>query len=269
MITDFYRRLILRRLLKKPSPDRYTMSLPENEQKNYDFISVLGSTNEHEDAYILAWDERGDVVSYMWWAEGAANVPGTETTCKFTDLKWDSLNVRHRYRTWDIRYSNAFEAYWHDILHLPILKWWLQKLRNKFLRPVSPDYRMDLLKQIIDLHSRQLPITTIDLLVNIHGSAIRLSSDFFQHQQNLQFLLDSLKDSGDVLLRGENNAMQFLGDSRIVPTPKSAATIATLNEDVRRHQDVVKLSKRQLWLGWAMFAIAAVTLIVEVRKWLE
>ncbi len=269
MITEFCRKLVLRRLLKKPSPESYTISLPESEQKKYDFMSVLGSTNEHEDAYVRAWDEREDVVSYMWWAEGAPNVRGTETTCKFADLKWNTLNVRHRYRTWDIRYSKVFEAYWHDILHLPRLKWWLQKLRNVFLRPVSPDYRMDLLKQIVDMHSRQLPITLVDLLVNIHGSAIRLSSDFFQHQQNLQFLLDSLKDSGDVLLRDENNAMQFLGESRIVPTPKSATTIAIFNEDARRHQDVVKLSKRQLWLGWAMFAIAAVALIVEVRKWME
>ncbi len=266
---DFFRRIILRRLLKKPSPDSYTISLPENEQKNYDFISVLGSTNEHKDAYIRAWDVRGDTVSYMWWAEGATNVRGTEATCKFVDLKWNTLNVRHRYRTWDIRYSKIYEAFWHDILHLPLLKWWLQKLRNIFLRPVSPDYRMDLLKLIIRLHSRQVPITIIDLLVNIHGSAIRLSNDFSQHQKHLQFLLDSLKDSGDVLLRNENNTMQFIDGGTILPTPKSAATIATFNEDLRRHRDVVKLSKRQSWLGWVMFAIATVTLIVEVRKWLE
>lgn len=261
-------KIILSRLLKKPAPERYSISLPASQQKSYDFLSVIGSTAEHEDAYILSWDKDNDVVSYMWWPEGAAGVRGNNASCKFADLKWETLNVRHRYRTWEISYNKLSEAFYHDLLHLPWFKWWLQKLRNKFLWPVSPDYRMTLLKQIVEMHSRQLSITAEDLLISIHGSTIRLSSDYYRHYKNLAFLLESLKNSGDVLLKDENNAIHFVGRGSIVPTPQAASTIATYNEDARRHRDIVKLSKRQLWLGWGMSAIAAVALFVELRKWL-
>ena len=260
---------MLRRLLRKPSPEQYTISLPEEEQKNYDFISVLGETTDHTGAYIQSWDEENDIVHYMWWPEGVGGVRGTDAECAFTDIKWDTLNVRHRYRTWGIKYGKVSEAYWHDILRVPWWKWWLQKFRNRFLVPVRPDYRMRLLKQIVDMHSQQMTITQEDLLVWIHGTTIRLSNDYHRHHKDVEFLLESLKESGDVILKDENNAAHFLGRGQILPAPQSARTIAEFNEDVTRHRDMVKLSKRHLWLGWAMFAIAAVTLFVELRKWLK
>lgn len=266
MINTSIRKIILRRLLKKPSPERYTTSLPEREQKSYDFISVLGSTAEHEDAWILYWDEDKDIVSYMWWPEGAAGVRGTDSTCTITDLKWDTLHVRHRYRTWDIRYSKLSVAFWHDLLHLQWWKWWLQKLKNRLLRPVGPDYRMVLLQVILDMHSRQLPITAEGLLVHIHGSPIRLSSDYSRHYDDLKFLLESLKDSGDIRLMDNDSATNSLWLGSIVPSPKAASTIAAYNDDARRHRDMVKLSKAQLLLGLGMLAVAAVTLIVELRN---
>ncbi|MEW8374740.1 MAG: hypothetical protein AB2722_12615 [Candidatus Thiodiazotropha sp.] len=266
MDLNWIQKIMLLRLLKKESPDSYKTSSPEEEQMDYDFIYVHGSTKEHKDALILSWDESKDLVNYMWWPEDAHGVRGTDATCASSDLIWEALNVRQRYRTWDIRYSTIRVAYLHDVLHLPLIKWRLQKIRNLFLRPVDADYRIKLLKTIVKMHDNQEPITTHELLAKIHGSAIRLSSEYYRLQKNLEFLLDSLKDSGDIVHKDEEDPIHFFGYGTIAPAPKSLSTIATYNEDHRRHKDMIKMSGKQLWVGWAMFALAAVTLIVELGK---
>lgn len=257
---------MLRRLLNKESPESYTTSSSEEKQMGYDFAYVHGSTKDHKDALFLSWDEEKDSVSYMWWPEDADGVRGSEAKCTSSAIVWETLNVRQRFRTWDIRYSSIREAYLHDLFHLPIIKWRVQKLRNIFLRSVNADHRMGLLKTIVEMYDKQEPITTHELLARIHGSAIRLSGEYYRLQQNLDFLLDSLKESGDLVYKNEDDPIHFFGHGAIAPTPKSLLTIATHNEESRRHKDMVKMSKRQLWVGWAMFALAAATLTVELGK---
>lgn len=266
MRLNWAQRIMLRRLLEKESPDSYTTSTPENEQLSYDFAYVYGSTTEHQKAFISSWDEDKDLITYMWWPEDAPSGRGSEATCSSSELVWDTLNVRQRYKTWDIRYSTIQKAFIHNALHLPLIRWWLQKARNIFLRPVNADHRMRLLKTIVELHDKQEPITTHELLAIIHGPAIRLSGEYYRLYKNLQFLLDSLKDSGDLVYTNQGNPIQPPRNGAISPTPKSLLTIATHNEDSRRHKDMVRMSRRQLWVGWAMFALAAVTLIVELGK---
>lgn len=260
---------MLRRLLAKDSPYSYTSSSPETEQMNYDFAYVRGSTSEHKDAVLLSLDKKKDLVSYMWWPENAHGVQGTKSECSFSDIIWDSLNVRQRYRTWHICYATIREAYLHDLLRLPLIKWRIQKIRNVFLRPVGADQRMGLLKTILRMYENQEPITAHELLAKIHGPAIRLSSDYYRLQKNLEFLLDSLKESGDLIYKDEDDHMQFFSRGLIVPTPKSLSTIAAHIEDVQRHKDMVTVSSRQLLIGWAMFALAAATLVVEMGKILK
>lgn len=260
---------MLRRLLNKASPSRYKTSAPEVEQMAYDYVYVHGATKEHEDALILSWDEDTDLVSYMWWPKDARGVRGEEAKTKSADLVWSSLNVRQRFRTWDIRYGSIKEAFLHDIFRLPLIKWRIQKIRNVFLRPVGADHRMSLLKTIILMHENQEPITAHELLAKIHGSAIRLSGEYYRLQKNLEFLLNSLKDSGDLMYKDEDDPIHFFGHGEIAPTPKSLVTIAAHNEENLRHVDMVKMSRRQLWVGWAMFSLAAATLAVEVGKVLE
>ncbi|MEM7208225.1 MAG: hypothetical protein AAF434_10395 [Pseudomonadota bacterium] len=258
------KKITLCRILDKESPDRYTISAPEAEQQSYDYAYVHGSTVKHKDCLFLSWDESEEVVSYMWWPEDAQNQRGTDASCSLEQIIWSTLNVRHRYKTWDIRYTSIHEAFLHDFLFLPAVRWKYQKFRNLFLRPVNADHRIGLLKSIIEMYDKQESITAHELLAKIHGSAIRLSSEYSRLQKNLQFLLDSLKDSGDIYYDDSNKTKMLLGRSEIVPTPKSLKTIASHNEDARRHRDMVRVSRGQLILGWSMFALAAVTLLVEI-----
>lgn len=88
------------------------------------------------------------------------------------------------------------------------------------------------------MHRYGIAITKQDLLEKVHGTAIRLSSDKTQHKNNLKFLLDSLKETGDILLKDDDNMIHFYNGGDIVPTPHSAHTIAEYNEKFR-HQNLL------------------------------
>jgi len=119
----------------------------------------------------------------------------------------------------------------------------------------------------VQANSAGEPVTKDGLLIGIHGSAIRLSSDYYRHYQDLRFLLESLQTSGDVILKDDMNSWDFLAGGDIRPSPQALETIAAHELDKQRHRDIVKLTRRQLFLGWAMFAIASATLIVEFIRW--
>ena len=266
------RKVMLRRLLKKPSPKTYSISAPEEEQKDYDFIMVRGTACNHKDSLLRSWNEKDNKIGCIYWPpENPIGTLGEEFECAFDELAWKSLYVEHRYRTWDKFYNNVFEAYLHDFFRVSFFHWWYQKFRNRSLVPVNPEYRILLLKTIVDKRSLQVDIKQNDLLRELHGPTIDLSTDKYRHLQDLEFLLYSLRDSGDIVLKDTNDKTyrdRFDGNE-ILPTPQAISTIVAFNQDETRHSDMVKLSKRQLWLGWGMFAIAAVTLIVEVRNWLQ
>ncbi len=262
------RKIMLTQLLRKPAPNTYIISLPEKEQKKYDFFSIKGATVEHTNIHIKGWDEESEIIEIMWWPEDSYNAAGTDDTCNFSDLKWSSLNVRQRFVTWNITYDSIREAFWHDILRFPYIKWWLQKFRNLFIKPVLPDFRMDLLKKIVELHYQSESIVANDLLVKIHGTAILLSHEQGRHLRNLMYILDSLKESGDIRSVGGEGAL--IGEFGVyAPTPKAAITIAEYNERSSKHKDIVRLSNGQLMLGIGMFMLALVSVLIEVREWLH
>ena len=265
------RKAMVRRLLKKPCPETYSTSAPEEEQKDYDFIMVRGTACNHKDSYIKSWNENDKKIGYMYWSpDRPIGTRGKEFECEFDELAWESLSVEHRYRTWDRSYNSVFEAYLQDRFRVSFFHWWYQKFRNRSLVRVNPEYRILLLKKIVDKRSLQVDIKQRDLLRELHGPTIDLSTDNYRHLQDLQFLLHSLRDSGDIVFddKRDKTSHYYFGSNEILPTPQAISTIMAFNQDETRHRDMVRLSTRQLWLGWGMFAIAATTLIVEARKWL-
>lgn len=257
------KKIILRRLLAKPVPERYTTSLPVEQQKGYDFISVHGQTKEHDDCLLRSIDDRSDRVSYFWWDREAGGTTAQNADCAYADVVWGSLSVEHRYITWEFRYRSLTEAFWHDLLRIPKVKWIFQRYRERFLKPIRPNLKMSLLERIVEEHSAGSSITIDFLLIAIHGGGVRLSSDNYRHRSNLVFLLAALQESGDVLVKDRNNQNEFIGHGDVKPTPHAISTLAEYSLEKRRHQDVVRLTRYQLFLGWAMFAVAAATLIVQ------
>ena len=163
---------------------------------------------------------------------------------------------------WDIKYGTLTQACFHDILRLPKVKWIVQWIRDRFLQPIKPNFQMRLLERLVELHSAGKATTVDEMLVEIHGSAVRLSNDNYTYRKNLDFLVDSLVDSGNAIRKTDDNEPYFIEGENIKPTPKAISTLAEFEIETTRHRDSIRLTRYQLFLGWAMFAIAAATLIV-------
>mgnify|MGYP003627900332 CR=1 FL=1 len=256
---------ILKKLLVKPTPLRYSLSAPYEVQKSYDFFSVTGSVRDHEDALLTSCREDG-TFDYIYWA-GEDRDP-TNDNCSFEDIIYETLSVRHRFRTWDIRYDSLREAYIHDLARLPLLKWHYQKLRNLFIKPILPSYRIKILKLILHNHQNGKSNSLHSILEALHGPAIRLSSDRQQHEQDLRFQLESLALTEDVVTRNRDNDLEFIGrrNDFVRPRPGAITTIAEYDMNMMNHHDTKKLASMQLVLGFGMFILAAVTFLVELLK---
>ena len=192
-IVDRRKKRILQRLLAKPVPERYSISAPEKDQWHYDFFSVHASTHKEKDLLLQKLDETSGILTCLFWQD--ADAAPEKITCRIEDVPWETISVKQRFRTWDIRYGSAREAYWHDLLRLPRLRWRWQRIREWFIKPITPDFRMELLRVIVDEHRKGTAITPQFLLEVVHGSRIYLARQIYHHLKDINFFFESLKRS--------------------------------------------------------------------------
>ena len=261
---SWLRATILRRLLAKPLPERYSISAATKDQKHYDWISIRGKTEAHEDVTLRSLDSSTGVVEYFWWPSEPSNAKSTIDQCHLDEVNWDSLVASHRYITWQITYNSLWEAYIHDFLRLPRIKWFVQSIRDKFIRPVRPNYQIRLLARIVDIFNDNKPIEFSELLVSIYGPAVRMSDDKYIYERQLRFLIDSLVESGNAAKPDENNQAHYFDHGCIIPTPKSISTLAAHDLEMRKLRQSTWLACCQLLLGLGMLAIAAATFYLKL-----
>lgn len=263
------RKKILRRLLAKPVPERYSLTVPEEVSKTYDWLIVRGSTSHHKDVMLRSIDPKTSDINFLYWDDDALGATAKQGQCEFEDIKWETLIASHTFRTWDVTYDSLNEAYIHDRFALQRFKWRLQRLRDRFIRPVQPSYRIKLLKLIVDRYTALELVQLEDLMIATYGRAVRLSKDNYRFHKELKFVIKSLVESGDVIERNDQNHIEFISDdSSVRPTPKALSTLALDESDRRRHQDSIALGRAQLFLGFAMFLLAAATFYAELSSWL-
>lgn len=256
-------KFMIKRLLNKPAPKTYTTSLPEEQQKSYDFLMLNAEHPEYGHIFLKSYDEKSGEIKFIWWPDGSTGEKIKEESCQISELSPPNVSVRQRYRTWDIEYPNFEQAYFHDLFKFPWIRWYIQKFRNRLLKTITPDERMTILKKILELHYEEKRITVNELLILLHGSAIRLSGERYKHQSHLSLIIASLKASGDVEYDNDD-AMYFFGEGEIKPTPIAVTSISEFNESSKRHADSIKLARSQLFLGWGMLLIALSTLAKEI-----
>ena len=145
---------ILKRLLSKPVPERYSLTAPPEVTRQYDWIGVTGATKKHGDVLLRSIGPNKEV-AYLYWDESDPDSTAQESACEIEDIDWESLKVRRTYRTWEIKYSSLKEAYVNDLLGIPRFSWLKQKMREPFIRPIKPNYRLELLGSIVNLEGVQ------------------------------------------------------------------------------------------------------------------
>lgn len=260
------RKRILDRLLRKPVPKSYSISAPTKEQLHYDWISVHGATKTHSYVLLRARDKNTDRITYWWWDSEESTSTAKEGECAYWEVEWDSLRASHRFRTWDITYGSLAEAYLQDLLRLPVAKWHIQRIRSKFIRRVAPNFQIRLLQVLLDLHQKNAKIYLWDLVARIYGGAVRLSDQNYAYYKQLEFLIDSLVESGNAKRKTPENSIDFIGCGDVVPTPKAITTLAAHDWERRKLNASVWLGRCQLLLGLGMLALAAATLYLRLPE---
>ncbi len=258
--------IVLKRLLRRRPPERFSSSDPGYDKRNY--IYTRGCADGHEDSLLLSIG-KDKAVSYVWWPPDDRNATSTSAECNLKDVNWDSLSVTQEYHTWRLEYSSPNWAFLKDLIYLPQISYWIQKIRDRFYSPLTPDKRMKILVEVVKRHDEEREVKYIDLLMALYGPSIRLSSDQYQHLERLKFILRSLEATEDVRVKPEVGALgqdwnrwDLHGD--VIPEPKAIATLAEHADSQLRHNDTVKLSRAQFFLGLAMLVVALATLIVRI-----
>lgn len=253
----------LRRLLSKPVPERYSISASSDDQKHYDWISVHGATKLHPYVMLRNLSSDGDTVSYLWWDSEESNERAKSGNCSISDIDWDSLKASHRFRTWEIEYESLLSAYFHDLLRLQRARWLIQRFRNRFIRNLHPNYQIKLLQILLAMHQENKPIRIWDLLVRVYGGAIRLCDEQYTYFKQLEFLVDSLVESGNAQRKTKENALEFIGLGDVVPLPRAISTLASYEWEKTKLATTVLMARCQLLLGIGMLSMAAATVYLK------
>ena len=260
------KKLILSRLLAKPVPERYSLTASTEVMHKYDWIAVNGSTAVHDQVLLREINSSNGEVTYFYWDKESPNLTAQEAKCSLDEVLWDTLRASHTFRTWSVKYGSLQEAYIHDLINLQKLKWLIQGVRDRLIRPIKPNYRIQLLSHIVELHNSEKPIHHQSLLVRAYGGGVLLSKDYYRFYKELSFMLNSLVQSGDIIERNQQNKMEFFGEeSTIHPLPQALETLANYEVERTRHRDTVSLSRAQIFLGIAMLALAAATLYLQLH----
>lgn len=264
---NVFRRYVLHRLLRRRPPKQLSSDSPVYGKRND--IYVRASTEAHENALLLAVSARTGKVSYVWWPTDNEHANSTEAECNFEQVKWKSISVNQEYHAWRVNYPSPYQAFVHDLLFLPQIRYFLHRVRDQFYTPLTPDKRMEILEQVIKRHGADKEVRFEDLMVELYGPSIRLSLDQHAHFQRLKFILKSLEVTGDVKIRPERDGTgrdwvewELHGD--VIPEPKAIATLAAFFDSQRKHRDTIRLSIMQFILGLGMLAVAVATLVVRL-----
>lgn len=266
----YFRSFVLRRLLRRRPPERISSTSPDWGKRND--IYVRGSTEAHEDALLLEMDRRSQTVSYVWWPIDNEQASSTEAKCSIGQIVWHLLSVSQKYHTWRIDYSSPYEAFIHDFFCLPQIKFLFQSVRDRFYARLTPDMRMKLLAEIVRRYDSISKVRFADLLVELYGPSIRLSSNHYEHLERLKFILKSLAVTGDVRIRPDHGSSNNSGrdwvewelHGDVIPEPKAIVTLADHYDSQRKHRDTIRLANMQFILGLGMLAVAIATLLVNI-----
>lgn len=116
---------------------------------------------------------------------------------------------------------------------------------------------MRLLAKLLEMHSTREPIRLWDLLESVYGSAVRLSDEQYLYYKQLEFLIESLVESGNALRKSKDN-------EDVMPTPKAITTLATYELEREKLRSTLWIGRCQLMLGVGMLAVAAATLYIKI-----
>ena len=247
-------RFALKRAAKKPAPDRIPLSGPRT--RGLDCYTVFISGEEEAWSILLDQVCRNGLVG-RWW-----NGERFEHSCciPWSQLKGATYKFSHYVGPYEFRHSTPQSFLASELLNT--YRFWI--LRNQIeqfffnRRRLARAERMTALKLILErtLANHNYQTSAVAFLTELHSDRWVFHPDKEQHRSYCTLLLDSLVESGD--LKKVEISYRL--------SPKALLTIASYEEEDRRHRDSLRQQRALSWLTFALFAVGAIQLVLGWLK---
>ncbi len=252
-VRDAFTRSMIRYLLRKYPPERIWLGCEAALKNDYYLISIESLPGEADRAFQI-YGVRGRELQTTF-SDG--HEPH-ERILTLDDLRSGTLDIAHWCGWWTVHYRSLPIAVLAEFLCYQRLRWRRHVRRDKHLRTMRNRYRV--LAEIADLaefwtHSQ---VDFMDLLRGLYGRGAESSPQVSKLIGFLTTILESLKESGDVLFA------EGLLPKDIRITPKALSTLSDYEVETTRHADSMRIAKGQLWVSVAMVILALASLVVAL-----
>lgn len=233
--------------LGRPAPNSIPLSGNRVMERNY-YTVELGSVDDGWVFSVQSIVSQG--LNGHWYQDGFA--PGIPASFPKASLSHCPLQIDYYIRELEIRYASPIKFLVHQLTFYPWFQVWRERAsqyifnRQKLIRSDRITVLRVLLSQTLRNHNFR--VRSGGLMVLIYGDRAARHPDNVQLRQYYVLLLNSLVDSGDLIL--ENNFYQL--------SPRALLTLAQFEEDNRKHRDLVTL---QYIIASLTFALVMVGLI--------
>jgi|TARA_B100001059_G_C17772665_1_gene549373 hypothetical protein len=243
---NFFKRWIIKSLLKKPAPDRIPRSGDKAGSVDCNVVYIRA---KDESWTILCNEINSKGVTGKYWLNkkdyGELSIP-------WTWLIDYELDITHFYGTYDLRYSSVLQYFFEGILPWDKLKIVLGKVQQFLFnrKELVRSERIETLKLILEetIENRDFTVSSVSLSGLLYTQKWVFHPDKSRQLAYNDLLLKSLAESGEL------TSVQY--DFKL--SPKALVTISEYEEDQKRHRDNLAQSSATKWLTFALIIVGLV-----------
>ncbi len=252
----FLSRMFLSRALERVSPDRIPRSPPKGNLVNCFSVSV----DRNAEPYFLVSSIEGDtLVGHKW--DGTSY--SEDASLSLAEIDLGELFIRHYYGLDMVKYSGILDLAWGRTFFLPYFRIHVHRFLNRLNQFRFDRTRLAIKRRMELLHfllERQFQAEADIISSKVHFNSMSITSALYSERwilhpegsaahQTVEFYLDSLVQSGDLLKKDE---MEY------VLTAQSLQTAEEYQEQQRKHAESISMQWRMFWLSVAIVLLTLV-----------
>ncbi len=258
---DWLQRCVIRHALKKPTPERISLSDDKIDAKSV----LVGFSGPGSIEYRIVGIERNEFRAYHF----GKNSDPLECSIPFNKINGMHLTIRYWYRGEEMKYQSFYRYLWGMVSFEAWRSYVINRFRqihyNRSLK-IRGD-RTEVLQVIVDEHLRrrsregapvlgEIRIDRWEVLQLVYGEGIWGHPRRAEILARLDLILDSLVDSGDLTC----------DQSRLIVKGKSVASLSSRVEEDRKHRDQIGYNKAIKWLTGGLLITAIAQVLVAYIK---
>jgi hypothetical protein len=236
-------RAACRLAMRRVAPDQIPRSLPRAAGIDYFSLTINGRDNEWS---LLVDTVTPEGASGRWLDGNTYSVPAGVSWESALDA---SIDCSHYIGVYEFQYKSPLVLLFRELLLLPRIEIFKDRLQQKQFnrqRLVRRE-RIAILKLVAEeaLRSRNYRANSVTLAAQLYSNRVFFHPEREQMLNYCSLLLDSLASSGDLTL--DNHAYRL--------APRALQTMATHEEEDRRHRDMLAQQRAAKWLTFALIFV--------------